>query len=250
MSSILISPVRRFAPLAITALLLGALALACTTSESPPAPEPPPTEPAPSVVIDWVDFINFDGIHYLNAGPQSTIEEADLDEPYDVVLFNVSKNVTDPSYRVKDGEAARLEEGTTVYTVCGYASSFRLAARHEGRLLLYEAYENPAATRGGDLLDIGGKVAYIGVNSEVDGRELTRIDDPDEVAALVELVLEAPIVVDERDRSGPRYFIAFHLTDGTESTHAFWPRSGELWRGLILPPEFAGAVVQALAGGG
>ena len=45
-------------------------------------------------------------------------------------------------------------------------------------------------------------------------------------------------------------FIAFHLTDGTESTHAFWLRSGALWRGIILPREFADAVVQALAGGG
>ena len=98
----------------------------------------------------------------------------------------------------------------------------------------------------GDLLDVGGKVAYIGINSEVNGRELARIDDPAEVATLVEFVLEAPVVDDDLDRTGRRYFIALHLIDGTETTHAFWLHGGELWRGIILPPEFADAVVRAL----
>ena len=67
------------------------------------------------------------------------------------------------------------------------------------------------------LLDIKGKVRYIGVNSSIDGTtELAAIRDPEEVHSLVSMVMEAPL---ERapgsfDDSGKVYFLAFYLEDG------------------------------------
>ena len=227
------------------------LLAACTSGDKPPPTveaSATPVQPPTAVIIDWVDFIHFDGIEYLRATRSVTIDETGIGPQFSTVQFNVSENVTDPSYRPKDGDAARLDAGTPVYEVRGYAPEFRLAARSDGRLLLYEVFANPVATRGSDLLDIGGKVVYIGVNSATDGRtELAAIDDPDEVAALVELVLAAPVDQNNQDHEGQRYFIAFHLTDGTEVVRSYWLESGELSRGVILPPEFATAVERALA---
>jgi hypothetical protein len=44
-----------------------------------------------------------------------------------------------------DGDAAYLDPGTAVYAVRGYRPSFRLAARREGKPVLFEAAENPRA---------------------------------------------------------------------------------------------------------
>ena len=138
--------------------------------------------------------------------------------------------------------------GTPVYEVVGYSPTFRLAAFRDDRLLVYEADSNPNATLGADLLDIEGKVTSIAINSQTDGTtELATIDDPDAVTALVALVLAAPINQRNQDHDGLRYFIAFHLADGTQVAHAYWTQSGELHRGIMLPSEFATAVEQALA---
>ena len=55
---------------------------------------------------------------------------------------------------------------------------------------IYEADTNPHAKKGADLLDIGGKVEYIGINSPLDGKtELASIKEESLVSSLVEMVL-------------------------------------------------------------
>ena len=43
-----------------------------------------------------------------------------------------------------------------------------------------------------------------------------------------------------------RYFLVFHLEDGTTFKRAYWLNSGELWHGITLPQAFRVAVSQAL----
>src|SRR6516165_3772640 len=80
--------------------------------------------------IDWVNFIEIGSNQYV-AGPQSpgVLQEADLGPVYATVKFKVDGNVCDPSYRLKDGDAAFLEPGTPVYEVNGHAPSEEVAAR-------------------------------------------------------------------------------------------------------------------------
>jgi hypothetical protein len=47
--------------------------------------------------------------------------------------------------RLPQAAAAYLDPGTAVYAVRGYRPSFRLAARREGKPVLFEAAENPRA---------------------------------------------------------------------------------------------------------
>ena len=60
------------------------------------------------------------------------------------------------------------------------------------------------------------------------------------------MVLDAPVNRNGIRDPGPRYFIVFHFRDGTTTSRAYWLNSGQLARGIMLPPEFANAVRDAL----
>ena len=201
--------------------------------------------------ILWVDFVQFGGITYVRLHPdrEPPMEEGDLGPEFARVAFKYEGNVFDPSYQTnngKDGDAGYLDPGTPVFAVKGYKPEFLLAARSVGELVLYVSDTNPSARTGADLLDIGGKVRYVGVNSPVDGSELAAIRDPSQVETLVAMVLVAPVDQTRRDQDGPRYFIAFHLDDGTTLVRAHRLESGELSRGIMLPREFRNAIEEAL----
>lgn len=203
-----------------------------------------------NAIIDWVDFIRFQGIRYLAAYSRvdRNLQESDLGPVFATVRFKLEGNVHDLHYQSEDGDAAFLDPGTPVYAVQGYSPQFRLAAHRDGQLILYEADTNPRAQKGGDLLDIAGRVQYIGVNSEQDGvTELGAIKDPQQIAHLVEMVMNAPVNQSYQSPDTSRYFIAFHLIDGTATVRAYWPTSGQLSRGILLPPAFATAVEGAVS---
>jgi hypothetical protein len=208
-----------------------------------------PSPPSPTTQIDWVNFVQFGGITYLANALHvgRSLQTSDLGPEFAKVRFRLEGNVHDPGYRTKDGDAAILAAGTSVYMVKGYAPTFRLAAHSNTGLLLFEADTNPKAKTGADLLDLAQKVRYIGVNSEQDGTtELASIKDPQQVTRLVTMVLEAPVDQTSVSQGGTRYFLAFHLTDGTAVTRAYWLNSGELARGILLPRAFRTAIEQAL----
>ncbi len=209
-----------------------------------------PESTTTTTIIDWVDFIRFQGITYLAVYSRvgRRLQESDLGPVFAAVRFKLSGNVNDPSYRSKDGDAAFLDPGTPVYAVQGYSTQFRLAAYQDSQPTLFEADTNPRAQKGADLLDIAGKVQYIGVNSEQDGvTELGAIKDPQQIAHLVEMVTNAPVNQSYQSPDTSRYIIAFHLLDGTATVRAYWPTSGQLSRGILLPPAFATAVEGAVS---
>lgn len=93
-----------------------------------------------TVQIDWVNFIQVGATQYV-AGPQSptVLRESDLGPVYSHVKFKVSGNVCDPTYRLKDGDAAFLDAGTPIYQVNGHTPSDQLAAMFDGNLVVYRA---------------------------------------------------------------------------------------------------------------
>ncbi len=196
----------------------------------------------PVTHIDWVDFVQFGQVQYLAVDYGGwtggrPLTDRDLGPEFAKVRNKLAGNVRNPGYRSQDGDAAFLDAGTPVYAVNGYEPGFRLVARRDGRLILYEADTNATAKTGADLMDIEGRVRSIRLNSAEDGvTELAAVTDPQQVADLVELVLNAPVNQNHRDQTGTMYFIAFHLEDDTIVSRAYWPDSGELSRGILLPP--------------
>ena len=211
------------------------LAASCTTSHS-------------AVQIDYTDFVKLSGVTYQAAwtSPVRPLQDGDLGPGYGRVKVKLEGS-QDPNHQLQDGDAAFLPAGTQVYQVKGYQSSFRLAARHDGRLMLYEADTNPMARVGADLLDLANKVQRVGVNSGSDGHtELAAIKDPNAVQALVDLVVKSPVDQSNQPGGGILYFIDFHMLDGTEVIRAYWPDTGELSRGINVPGAFKLAITQAL----
>lgn len=200
-------------------------------------------------MIEWVDFIKFSDITYTgsNYNYNNNLTIDDLGPEYAQVNFNVSGSIHDPRYSSKNGDAAYHNAGTPVYTINGYAPEFRLAVYENGIVKIYEAESNPRAVKGADLLDLVSKVDYISINSEVDGTTvLATINDPLIVQEMVKMTLEADLKGDSSHVQGSRYFIAFHLLDGTLVTRSYWIDQGLLWPTILLPEEFATLVRAAL----
>jgi hypothetical protein len=100
----------------------------------------PGSSPTCNAQIDWVNFIQVGATQYV-AGPQgpTVLQESDLGPVYAHVKFKVSGNVCDPSYRLKDGDAAFLDAGTPIYQVNGQPPAEQLAARFSGQIVVYKA---------------------------------------------------------------------------------------------------------------
>lgn len=203
-----------------------------------------------NVIIDWVDFIKINDISYEShfSSLARELTEDDLDDKYSEIRFKVSDNVRSTKYKIKNGDAAFLDKGTVIYTVKGYDPSFRLAAKRNGKIILYQSYNNPNAKNGSDYLDIGGKVRYIGINSDYDGTtELAKIEDPNVVQQLVNILLTSPIVEPAKiNYEGSRYMLVFYLNDGTTVEQMYWLDMNSV-RDIIFSEEFQTIIQSALA---
>jgi hypothetical protein len=204
-----------------------------------------------AVSVDYIDFIQHGDIQYVAAfgarlGRELT--EADLGPEQFRVKEAVARAGHGGGYMPRDGDAAFVPTGDPVYAVRGYKPSFRLAARHDGRLVLYEADSNPAAKTGADLLDIEGRVASIALLSPKDGLTVIgRISDPARVAQLVGLVVTGPVGTSHPPSSGPPAFVAFELMDGTATTRAYFVDTSTLSREIKVGQAFHDAIVDLLA---
>ena len=202
---------------------------------------------------DWVNFIKYNGITYVgdSANAGRALTRNDLGPQFATVKSKLSGNVTIPGYQLQDGDAAFLNVGTPIYTMKGYKSTFRLAAydsNNNNRLVLFEADTNPNAKRGSDLLDIGSKVQYIGVNKEEDGTtQLGAIKDPNKIALLTQMVLTAYVDQSRSPQDEPGYFISFYLKDNTVVTRGYGQQSRTLDRGILLPEAFGVAIQSAVS---
>lgn len=200
-------------------------------------------------VIDWVDFIKIDGITYesIYSGLGRELTEDDLDREYSRIKFNVSKNVFKTGYKIKDGDAAYLDKDTVIYSLKGYDPTFRLAAKRENRLILFEAYQNPEAKTGADYLDIKDKVESIGINSDQDGvTELARIKNAKAVERLVDILLSSKIETSSIHREGERCLLVFYLNDGTTVERMFWYDINLLQSDIRVTDEFAAMIKTAM----
>jgi hypothetical protein len=215
-------------------------------SESPDlGPRRSTAAPAATVESnDWADILQLNGITYsaglLNSG--RALREDDLGSEIARVSARLNGNVRPQAYVLKHGDAAYLDPGTPLYATNGYRATFRVAARREGRLVLFEAVVNPNARSGRDLLDIEGRVASISMDTK-DPRAVSRsIDRPDDVTRLVRMLLEAR--VDPAVAFGRRTtYVSFRLFDGTATTFQFAEETRNLSRGITgLPLEFGTAI--------
>jgi hypothetical protein len=198
---------------------------------------------------DYVNFVKLNGIIYTDLPVVGrTLGDGDLGPVHAKVRCSLREKMDPTRGEPQDGDAAYLEAGSPLYQVRDYRPSFRLAARKDGRLVIFEADTNPRARAGRDLLDLEGKVRRISINSRADGTtELGAITDPKQVVGMVRMLLAGP--VDQRIQPAgerPVRLLAFHLLDGTATVRAYDPGERRVERGILVPRRF-GELVEAAA---
>jgi hypothetical protein len=191
-----------------------------------------------------LDFVTFDGIHYIRWAeePGRALSQNDLGPEFATVGCSISDDRRNCSFGL-DAAAAFMPAGTRMFTVRGHPTEFRLAAVWKDRIFLYQAWQNPRARVGGDLLAIAGKVQAIDVQrgepATVAARTPMAIAASPDVTALVDLVNRGTV---RRPRphpmSEPRYWLTFWLTDGTTLGRPYFVETSELMGGIVLPDEF------------
>ncbi len=230
----------------LSAILMIASLCVLAGCMSPLPPQNPSGAGTSNTSIDWVNFVRFNGITYLATPAGRNLTQGELGPVFDTVKFRLQGQVSDPQYKPKDGDAAFLNPGTPLYSVKGYVPSFRLATHQNNSVTLYEASANPKAKRGADLLDIHGKVRSISITSATNGTtQLASITNPTVVTTLTDMIQNAPIEQNQAGQGSTRYFLVFHLIDGTTVTRVFWPDSNML-ADILLPKAFSDTIKQAL----
>lgn len=75
--------------------------------------------PGSRVIIEWVDVIQWDSQQYEAVYEMVLADRSFIDKEIGEVRFKVADNVTNTSYRFKDGDAAFHEKGTKLYAIKG-----------------------------------------------------------------------------------------------------------------------------------
>jgi hypothetical protein len=213
-----------------------------------------------------IDFIRFNGAVYLSTAyfaedippaPVSHSGPEDLGPAVGQVVTNwIDENdeilyPNEPCYwDTPDGTAPRLAPGDDIYAVRGYATTFRLAARHEGELVSYQIWCNDEAQVGADLFDIYDRVNRISVTADLsESSGFAVIEDRATVARLVDMLLEGRVITEELSSMAPvTHQLIFHLDDG--STFRASAAPGELLWGLgavTVPAAFTETLDRAWA---
>jgi hypothetical protein len=205
-----------------------------------------------------IDGIQFQGVFYaqwtmVTSHPKGVrpLGPADLGRVVGRVVANRADEPVESAAPFGNLEATFLPVGTPVYAVRGYPISFRLAARSNRTLAVYEPWYFPTARIGADLLGgIQGRVRRIGVYSSLEPlRLLGSIEGPRHLEHLVRLILRAPAVEQDPAR-GPQddehYVVSFHLRDGTAASRLFNAKTGYLAGGVVVPDQFTAAVREAI----
>ncbi len=180
-----------------------------------------------------IDFITFNGAVYLStiylaedslATPYTPIGPQELGPVVGEVITNwvdgddALAHPNEPcSWDSPDGTAPRLSPGDQIYAVRGYATTFRLAARHDDGFVSYQAWCNEDAEVGADLFDIYDRVDRISVTEDLsESSGWAAIDDPATVVRLVGMVLEGAVIPEELTSTEPiTHQMIVHLDDGT-----------------------------------
>jgi hypothetical protein len=215
-------------------------------------------------------LMKVDGITYYtrNETPVNVLKDDDLGSLFAEVTWQSTTSTT------RDQPASKP---VPVYAVKGYDPSFRLAARIDHRLRIFEAFFNPKANEASDILDIGGKVSLIVIGHwRVETGPVGSIEDPEKIEQLVRGFMDAPLKPTYPDHFGTidtlnlptnpeaytgtkdlnHYGIDFLLKDGTYVGFAYRMDTGRLIQstlggvktpasGIVAPQAFRAAIEEA-----
>ncbi|MFC3750061.1 hypothetical protein [Paenibacillus sp. GCM10012306] len=187
----------------------------------------------PYEIVEWVDVLMINDIKY----------QRNYEGTQEVKADQVGKKVGEVAYMLNDnacsdhitvnGDAAFLPVGTEIYELKGYRPEYRVVANH----YIYEVSDNSQARTVGDLLDIGGRISKVSIESGIDG-SLIRYFDPEAAKVFEEELLRLKAsdfkeiyAVTSRTKNERQIFLRVHLQDGTSLRMIFYAEANAIHPG-------------------
>lgn len=125
----------------------GAAAQPSTTTDA--ADACPPVIKDPNVQVDYVDLVILSGLQYVNV--DDTVSDVRLGSPVDTVGCSVAEITENMRWHVgsmpwPDRTATYLTRGAELYAIVGVDPGCKVAARVDGRTVVYTALDPAAQT--------------------------------------------------------------------------------------------------------
>ncbi|MEO4053022.1 hypothetical protein [Solibacillus sp. CAU 1738] len=170
-------------------------------------------------IIDWVDFIKWDGESYLGIYTGVLADERYIGEKIGKVKFKVADNISDPSYKTKDGDAAFLEKGTEIFSIKGRPDL--LAVKAEETINGYQVYFASDSTKFKwhfkDMpVDKVKKIEIYLAYTEEGNKKLADINDNNDIDAFLDILTnskEDSAFQPNTENGDPRYYNIVLYTD-------------------------------------
>lgn len=198
-------------------------------------------------IIDWVDFIKWNGIEYNGIYSGILADEKYIGEKLGEVKFKVADNVTNPSYKTKDGDAAFHEKGTEIYTIKGNPDLLALKDKSSinGYRVYYATNENEYRWHFRNVPIKKVNVIEIYQTYTPNMNKIAEYKDSDEVNGLLKILKnskENPNFQPDTSNGDPTYYemilytdepIAYKYDIQFDGTTYFW----HPWETSILPND-------------
>ncbi|MGM0885002.1 MAG: hypothetical protein ACQEXQ_28665 [Bacillota bacterium] len=191
----------------------------------------------PDAEIDYIDALMWNDISYDYVGDETFSKEAlkvGKGKEVGEIDYTLSDNAC-MDYKMKNGDATFLLEGTKVYEVEGYKSTFRLIAGEK----LYQSNGNPNAKIVSDVYDIQGKVSKISFESTNDGHQISVFTEEAEKEFIEEYLALEYVGFDEIYKRGKglgdkgKEFLRIHLDDDTSFRISYWTEENLISPGAV-----------------
>jgi hypothetical protein len=170
-------------------------------------------------VIDWVDFIKWEDIEYNGIYSGVLADEKYIGEKLGTVKYKVADNVTNPNYKIRNGDAAFHEKGTQIFTIKGLANL--IAVKDFRQINLYSVYYSRDATEQqwhfkNVPLDKVNKIEIYQPYTSLGNKILSTFTNHEELTHILELLKnskESPSFSPNTEKGDPDYFQIVLYTD-------------------------------------
>ncbi|MCH6264543.1 hypothetical protein [Neobacillus citreus] len=170
-------------------------------------------------VIDWVDFVKWDGIEYDGIYSGVLADEEYLGDKIGTVKFKVADNVTNPNYKIRNGDAAFHEKGTEIYAIKGVPQFIAVKSNREinGYRVYYsrEDFDYKWHFKDMPIEKVNRIEVYLAYQPE-GPKKLVNLDNPDEIKKFLQVLNEgesSPNFQPNMDKGDPIVYDMVFYTD-------------------------------------
>ncbi|MGE7772665.1 hypothetical protein ACQKMK_19360 [Viridibacillus arvi] len=190
----------------------------------------------PDAVIEWIDVVMINDIQYQHHFTEPSDEVTSISIEKGRELGKVTYMMADSAcsnHKMKNGDAAFLDEGTPIYEVKGYPTSLVVVANDR----VFVADTNIKAKTVGDLLPMDNLVKNIYFESTQDGSRMHTFSQASKkrfIDAWLELKLNDIQTLNKDGKmDGNRIFMEIELNNGVTFREVYWADFNTFSNGVI-----------------